>query len=75
MKKVKVGVIGCGNISGIYLKNMTTMFDVLEVKAVCDLIKPRSQYASETYGVPVIYDTDEEMYADPEIEIIGPPGR
>lgn len=70
MKKVKVGVVGCGNISGIYLQNMTKVFDILEVKAVVDLIKPRAQLAAETYGIPVIYDTDEEMYADKEIEII-----
>lgn len=70
MKKVRVGVIGCGNISPIYLKNMTKAFDILEVKAVVDLIKSRSQSAAETWGIPVIYDTDEEMFNDKEIEII-----
>ena len=28
MNKVKVGIIGCGNISGIYLKNCTQTFDI-----------------------------------------------
>jgi predicted dehydrogenase len=70
MKKVTVGVVGCGNISGIYLKNMTRMFDILDVKAVFDLIKSRSEHAAEAYGIPVIYGTDGEMFADKEIEII-----
>ncbi len=70
MKKVKVGIIGCGNISPIYLKNLTTVFEAVEVKAVCDLIPSRSQSAAEQWGIPVIYATDEEMFNDPEIEII-----
>jgi predicted dehydrogenase len=70
MKKVKVGVVGCGNISSIYFENMTKVFDILEVKAVVDLDKSRSQKASEAYGIPVVYDTVDEMLADKEIEIV-----
>ena len=70
MKKVKVGVVGCGNISSIYFENMTKVFDILEVKAVVDLDKSRSQAAAEKYGIPVIYDTAEALLADPEIELI-----
>lgn len=70
MKKVKVGVIGCGNISGIYLENMTRLFDILEVKAVVDLIPSRSRSAAEKFGIPVVYDTDRQLVADPEIEIV-----
>ena len=45
---VKVGVIGCGNISGIYLKNATrqdTPFDSLDVVACADLDMARAQLA------------------------------
>lgn len=39
MQRVKVGVIGCGVISGIYLKNCTRVFDhLVEVAAVADLV-------------------------------------
>jgi predicted dehydrogenase len=70
MEKTKVGVVGCGNISGIYLKNMTQVFGNLEVKAVVDLIRPRAEKAAADFSIPVIYDTDEEMFADKEIDII-----
>ena len=33
MDKVKVGIVGCGNISGIYFKNMQKAFEILEVMA------------------------------------------
>jgi predicted dehydrogenase len=45
--KVKVGIIGIGNISGIYLEQMTKVFDVLEVSAVADLVKSRANAAAK----------------------------
>ncbi len=68
MEKVRVGVVGCGNISGIYLKNMTGLFEVLDVKACTDLVPERAQAAAEEHGIEAV--TPEELYADPEIEII-----
>lgn len=66
--KVKIGIVGCGNISGIYLEQAKT-FKILEVKAVTDLIIERSRDRAAKYDVPVVYEP-EEMYADPEIELI-----
>ena len=70
MKKVAVGVIGCGNISTVYLENMTKVFDILEVKAVVDIDRARAQQAADHYGIPVVYDSVEQMLADRNIEII-----
>ena len=69
MTKTKVGVIGCGAISGIYLKNMTRMFDNLEVRAICDLDSERTAKAAAEYGIEHIYTLD-EMLADDEISIV-----
>jgi predicted dehydrogenase len=68
MEKIKVGVIGCGNISGIYLE-VSQIFDVMEIVAVADLIPERSQDRAAKYHIPRVY-TDEEMWADPEIQVI-----
>jgi len=69
MEKVKVGIVGCGNISDIYLKNCTQTFDILEVVACADLIMERAQAKAEQYNVPKAC-TVEELLADPEIEIV-----
>lgn len=70
LRKVKIGVIGCGVISNIYLKNCTGMFDhIVEVKAVADLVPELAQKRAEEYNVPHVY-TVEELLADPEIEIV-----
>lgn len=67
--KVKVGVIGVGNISGIYLEQMTKVFDVLEVSAVADLIKSRANAAAKKYGIKKAC-TPAQLLADKSIDIV-----
>jgi len=67
---LNVGMVGVGAISGIYLKNLTETFREVRLVAVCDLIRERAQKAYETYQIPKIYDTMEELFADPEIDIV-----
>lgn len=70
MRRIKAGVVGCGVISGVYLKNCTGMFDaVLEVKAVADLVPELAARRAEEFGIPYVL-TVEELLADPEIEIV-----
>ena len=69
MEKARIGIIGCGNISGIYLQNLHTVFRNTTVAAVADLIPERVNGAAEKWGIPKIL-TDREMVADPEIDII-----
>lgn len=70
MRKVKVGVIGAGVISNIYLKNCTGMFDnILEVKAIADIVPELAETRAEEYNIPHVYTVD-ELLADPEIEIV-----
>ena len=71
MERVKVGIVGNGNISPIYLKNLTQTFkNIVDLKGVCDLIPERSAKAAADWNVPVIYKDMYEMFADPEIEIV-----
>ncbi|GEM46407.1 Gfo/Idh/MocA family protein [Deinococcus cellulosilyticus] len=69
MQRTRVGVIGCGAISSIYLQNLTRMFGVTEVVAVADLRLEMAQKQAEAYGIPRACSV-EELLADPEIEIV-----
>ncbi|MDO7906702.1 Gfo/Idh/MocA family oxidoreductase [Paenibacillus sp. JX-17] len=70
MRRIKVGVIGTGVISHIYLKNLTGMLDhIIEVKAVADLVPELARQRAEEFQVPNVY-TVEELLNDPEIEIV-----
>jgi len=69
VKRVKTAVVGCGIISQVYLRNMTRLFSILDVVAVCDLIPELAQRAAKEYGVPKIM-TLEEIEASNEIELV-----
>lgn len=70
MKKAKIGVIGCGNISEIYLKNLTSVFQNTEVVAVTDLCRENAIKRAEQFGIPKVADSNEELLAMQEIEIV-----
>jgi predicted dehydrogenase len=65
---VKVGVIGCGKISGIYLEN-GAIFDDFDIVACSDLVLERAEAQAEAYGVPKAC-SPEELLADEEVEIV-----
>lgn len=69
MKKINVAIVGCGNISDIYLQNLTTRHSHIQVYAVSDLIEENVKTKAEKYGVEHIM-TFEEIIADPQVDIV-----
>lgn len=69
MSKMKIGVVGCGSISSIYLKNMTQMFHNTDVEAVCDRDRVKAVEQARTYQIPRVC-TLEEILKDENIELI-----
>ena len=67
--KVKAGVVGCGVISEIYMKNLTGRFKNVEIVATMDLIRERAETRAEQFNVPKVHNL-EEFYKDPEIELV-----
>ena len=69
MDRVRVGIVGCGNISGIYLKNLTGVFPNIQVAACADLLPERARAKAGEFGIPKAC-TVEELLANPEVEIV-----
>ena len=77
---IRIAMIGCGDISGIYLKNLTHVFKEVELIGVCDLIPERAKRAQDYVRseveqgadrpVPVIYRDMYEAFEDPEVQVI-----
>ncbi|HZT40936.1 MAG TPA: Gfo/Idh/MocA family oxidoreductase [Chthonomonadaceae bacterium] len=67
MQPVKVGIIGCGNISGIYFKAGQT-FRILDIVACADLIMERARAKAEEHGIRAL--TVDQLLADPEVQIV-----
>ena len=62
-----VGILGCGNISGIYLRNMK-LFAGLELRACASRTLASAQRAAEPRGLPAV--TVAELLAREDIDIV-----
>lgn len=69
--KVKTAIVGCGQISDTYMKNLTgpeKKFDIINLIGCCDIRPERAQARAEQYNLKIM--TIEEICADPEIEMV-----
>lgn len=69
MKRVKVGIIGCGMISEIYLENMTAQFDnVLEAYACADVNDEAAKNRARQFNITAM--SVDELLDDPNVELV-----
>jgi predicted dehydrogenase len=64
----RVGIIGAGTISGIYLEN-SKKFDAFDVTAIADLRVDGARKRGEEFGVPKACGVD-DLLADPDIDLV-----
>ncbi len=67
MSKLGVGVVGCGNISTIYLRNMSNFRD-LKLVACADLREEVARDQAGQFGIEAL--TIEALLARPDIQIV-----
>lgn len=68
MGAVRAGIVGCGNISGAYLR-YSRMFDIVDIVACSDLDIERAKAKAAEYGVPRVLPLD-QLFDDPSIELV-----
>lgn len=68
VEPVRLGVLGCGTISTLYLDRLTAL-ETVEVAACADLRKDRAAARAQQYRVPEVC-TPEELVAHPDIELV-----
>jgi predicted dehydrogenase len=64
----KIGVIGCGQISGIYMETARRMSDV-ELIACADVVPEAVEFRGSMYDIPRRY-TPAQLLADPDVELV-----
>jgi predicted dehydrogenase len=67
MNKLRVGIIGCGNISTSYLR-LAPLFKALEIRAVADLNIGAAKARADEYGVMAMDVA--ELLASKEIDVV-----
>jgi predicted dehydrogenase len=68
MNKLRVGILGCGNISANYIKH-ARMFSILDVVSCADLMVDRAKSVAAQHGIPKGYSV-EEMLADKDVDLV-----
>jgi len=70
MAKVKIGVVGAGDVaSHTYLPGIVT-FPNVDLVAVCDVIEERARWAKEKFGAKEAYTDFDEMLERADIEAV-----
>ena len=71
MDKLKIGVIGTGNISNVHLGGYAKNPRV-EIYALCDIKRERALEKAKKYGVPEsrVFDNAADMLALPELDAV-----
>jgi predicted dehydrogenase len=68
-EKVRVGIIGCGAISGAYLKHAKDFPLLLDIVAAADLKMEAAKQKAAEYGIPRVLTVD-ELLKDDQVEVV-----
>lgn len=67
-EKFRVGLIGCGAISGKYLQTSRN-FPILQFVAAADINRDAAKKKAEEFAIPRVLDVD-ALLADPEVDVV-----
>ena len=56
-------------ISSIYIRNLSQMFSIIDLVAVCDTRREAAEARAKEFGIPRAMTLD-EVAADPEVELV-----
>ena len=74
MKKIRLGVIGCGGIvSGAHITAINAEKDRVQVTATCDIVLERAQHAAEIWGATKVTTDWTEVVDDVDAVLIALP--
>ena len=68
-KKIKIGLIGCGSVSGMYLPHLSKS-PYVELVSVCDIVPDRAKAAAEKYNVPNHYTHIDQQLAGAPFDLL-----
>jgi len=68
VNKLGIGIIGCGNISDIYLENLSKVFKEVNLIGCADIVEEKAREKSEQYNIG--YFTVDELLNSEDIDIV-----
>ncbi len=68
-RRIKVGVIGCGSVSGQYLPHLGRS-PFVELVSTCDIVPERAQRRAQEFGVPHHFEQIDQQLAGPRFDLL-----
>lgn len=68
-RKIKIGLIGCGSVSGMYLPHLSAS-PFAEIVSVCDIKSERAVAAAKKYNVPHHYSNIDQLLAGTPFDLL-----
>lgn len=69
-RRIKIGIIGFGRMGRKYFTELSKS-DKWEITHICDCDPVSRQAAAQTGTTAVITDNEDEIFADPDVEVVG----
>lgn len=70
MEKIRIGVVGLGDISHVYLTNLQKYSDYVTIQACAARTLEKAQAKAEQYGIPEAYSCAEELIRNADVDVI-----
>ena len=67
MKKLRIGMVGAGNIANVHLNAYQTL-DNVEIAAICDINAERLNETADLFNIEKRYATEAEMLANEQLD-------
>jgi predicted dehydrogenase len=68
--KIRIGIIGVGNIGGVHLKEFSRLADLCEITAITDMDLPLAKMVAKEHGVAIAANTNEELIQSPDVDAV-----
>jgi predicted dehydrogenase len=68
-KKIRIGIIGCGSVSGVYLPHLSEC-QYAELVSTCDIIFDRAKERAAKFNVPNSYPHIDQMLAGAPFDLL-----
>lgn len=68
-KKLRVGILGCGQIARVHLSHITR-FQLGEVVGICDIYRPQLEAVGRAFQVPSLFSDPAELFAKTKPDVV-----
>ncbi|MFD0588172.1 Gfo/Idh/MocA family protein [Paenibacillus sp. GCM10027627] len=75
--KIRIGIIGAGNIGGVHAAEFSKLSDLCEITAITDAYLPLAEQKAAQYGIGAVAESPEQLIAREDVDavVIGVPNQ